>query len=154
MKRCTRLTPQLMQRVCIWFGTKLGWDFAQTKVALSTCFGNAVLSDSRVYHWMEKFRNGRTQIIDLYRRPKARSGRSRVNIRRVENLVTHDRRITLPRLTAATGLSTTTVSRILRKDLQLRKRCAKYVPNLLTQPQLVQRVTVCDFWTRLRQGDP
>ncbi len=153
MKRCTALSPQLTQRVCIWFLTKLNWDFTQTKQALTVCFGHAILSDSRIYHWMTEFRNGCACIVDLHRRQKHKSGRSVRNIRAVENAVTSDRRITIPRLMVETGLKASTVYRILKKDLALSKHCAKYVPSLLGAAQIARRVSVCDFWTHLRLAD-
>lgn len=154
MKRCVGLTPQLTQRVCIWFCTKQNWTFVMMKVALQTCFGRRTLSDSRIYHWMDQFRNGRVSIVDLHRCPKPKTGRSARNIRQVENIVAQDRRVTLARIMLQTGLKSTTVHRILTKDLSLSKKCAKYVPFELGDLQLARRLTVCDFWSRLRMRDP
>ncbi len=154
MKRCVALSPQLTQRVCIWFATKLDWSYALTITSLRQCFGQRTLSKTRVYYWMEKFQNGRTTIVDLHRRPKRRSGRSRANIRLVEDAVTQDRRSTIPRLMLDTGLKHTTVQRILTLDLKLSKKCAKYVPHLLTNVQTRRRLQICDFWVRLRLRNP
>ncbi len=154
MKRCTALTPQLTQRVCIWFAVKLGWEFTQTQNALAQYFGRRALSKSRIYHWMEQFRGGRDRIIDLYRRPKRKSCHSQRNIRAVETLVSQDRRITIPRIMVATGLKSTTVHRILTKDLKLTKRCAKYVPHDISPVQIARCQAICDFWSRLRIREP
>ncbi len=154
MKQCTRLSLQLTQQVCIWFGTKLGWEFPEMKTALHQCFTAQRLSDPRIYHWMNEFRSGCAQIVDLQRAPKRKSGHSRANIRRVEDLVTEDRRITLPRLHAQTGISITSLYRILTKDLGLSKRCAKYTPYVLTDYHVQRRNVICGFWTRLRINTP
>ncbi len=132
----------------------MGWDFAQIKAALHLCFTQQRLSDPRIYHWIGQFQGGHVQLVDLDCAPKRRTGRSRQNIRTVESLVAQDRRITLPRLQVQTGLSVTTLHRILTKDLHLSKRCAKYVPHMLTAQQMVRRTTICDFWTRLRINQP
>ncbi len=132
----------------------MGWEFAQIKAALHVCFTRGRLSDPRIYHWIRQFKEGRAQIVDLHRSPKTKSGRSCANVRRVETLVSQDCQITLPRLQTETGLSITTLHRILKKDLGLSKRCAKYVPHLLTNQQMTRRAAICDFWTRLRINQP
>ncbi len=154
MKRCLGLTPQLTQRVCMWFAVKLGWDFRQTKAALVQCFPRNLLSNSWIYFWMEQFRSGRHRIVDLHCQPKRKSGRSQRNIRAVESLVAQDRCITIPRIMVDTGLKATTIHRILTKDLSLAKRCAKYVPHDIGPPQIARRAAICDFWTRLRIREP
>ncbi len=103
---------------------------------------------------MDKFKSGRTQIVDLPRRPKHRRGRSRANIRRVEDVVSNDWRVTIPRIMVETGLKHTTVQRILTLDLKLSKKCAKYVPHLLTDHQTQRRLAICDYWTRLHLRTP
>ncbi len=125
-----------------------------TKVALQMCFGRQILSDSRIYYWMEQFRSGRTRIVDLQRCPKPKSGRSVRNVRRVENIVAQDRRVTLARIMLQTRLKATTVHRILTKDLSLSKKCAKYVLYELGDQQVARRLTVCNFWTKLRMTQP
>ncbi len=47
------------------------------------------------------------------------------------------------------GISFTSIQRILKLDLKLSKRCAKYVPRALTPAQTRTRVQICDFWSRL-----
>ncbi len=90
MKRCTALSPQLLQRANIWFGVKLGWEFPEIKRALTHCFPNGLLSDRRIYHWIKSFKEGRTVVVDLPRAPKQKTGRSRANVRQVENMVSAD----------------------------------------------------------------
>ncbi len=153
MKRCEGLSRQLTQRVCIWFGVKLGWEYGQIRASLRHCFGQRILYKSRIYHWIEQFKSGHNRIVDLHRRAKTRRGRSARNIRRVEDLVTQDRRITIPRIMVETGLKATTVHRILTKDLCLSKKCAKYIPYDIGPAQIARRQTVCDFWNWLRIND-
>ncbi len=91
MKRCQALSPQLLQCANIWFGVKLGWGFAKIKNALNQCFPNGILSDRRIYHWISEFQGGRTVVADLPHAPKLKTGRSRPNIRKVEDMVAQDR---------------------------------------------------------------
>ncbi len=103
---------------------------------------------------MNEFRNGRDRIVDLHRRAKPKSGHSRANICQVEDIVNDDRRVSITQIMVQTGLKSTTVNRILKKDLSLSKRCAKYVPYQLEAPQVARRLAVCDFWTCLRLREP
>ncbi len=138
----------------IHFCVKLGWNFVQIKAALQTCFSVNILSDRRIYHWIHEFQNGRQTIVDLHRSAKHKSGRSRANIRRIESLVTEDRRSTIHSLAVKSGLKYTTVQKILTKDLKLSKKCAKYVPADLTDAQKARHFTVVNFWSRLYANNP
>ncbi len=124
------------------------------KASLAQCFGRATISDSRIYYWLEQFRNGRVRIVDKERWAKRKSGRSPANIRHVENIVATDRRVSIAQLMLQTGLKNTTVHRILTKDLHLSKRCAKYVPMDLNAAQVARRTRICDFWSRLKINSP
>lgn len=143
------LTPQLEQRVKIHFGVKLGWTFVQMKTALTTCYGANVLSDRRIYYWMREFHAGCQRIVDLHHAPKAKTGRSRANIRQIESFIAEDRRSTIHSLVAKSGLRYSTIQKILKKVLKLTKKCAKYVPVELTDAQKLHRFTVANFWSRL-----
>ncbi len=44
----------------------------------------------------------------------------------------------------STGLSTHLIHTVLKKDLLLRRHCAKFIPRTLTEPQQWTRMTVCD----------
>lgn len=72
----------------------------------------------------------------------------------METLLSNDRRVTIHRLVLQTGLTYSTVQNILKKDLKLSKKCAKYTPYLLTDAQAQRRVDICNFWTRLISNSP
>lgn len=133
---------------------KLGWSFVQIRTALFAVYGAATLSDSRIYFWMKEFGNGRTRIADLPRADKRRSGRCKANIRKVEDAVSSDRRSTIRGIVIKTGIPFGTVNRILKQDLHLVKRCAKFVPRILNDQQLQRRIDVCNFWIRLQMNCP
>ncbi len=154
MKRCVGLTPELTQRICVWFAFKMDWTFAQTRASLHQCFGRHTLSDPRISFWRRQFHNGCNQLVDLHHRPKRKSGQSRANIHLVESVVTQDRHVTIPRLMLETSLRHTTVQRILTLDLKLSKKCAKYIPYHITDEQFQRCARICDFWSRLRVQSP
>ncbi len=154
MKRCEGLTVQLQQRTNIAFCVKLGWTFVQIRTSLHAVYGHVVLSDSRIYFWIRQFQTGCTRIADLPRASKKKSGRSRANIRKVEDCISGDRRSNIRGIVQRTGIPFGTVNRIIKKDLQLVKRCAKFVPCVLNPRQIQCRIDVCQFWLRLQRNCP
>lgn len=135
MKRVQDLPWQLIQRINIQFCVKLGWTFDEVKHALHTCFGatNRVLSDRSIHRWISQFRNGHANVVDKPRAARPKSARSRRNIRRVEDVIASDRHVTIREVSVKTGLSRTTIQQILKKDLKMSKRCATFVPAVLTE---------------------
>lgn len=144
----------MQQRINIFFCVKLGWTFAEIKHALQLCYAGTILCDRSIHKWVNAFRNGRVDIVDKARAPKTKSGHSPRNIRKVEDLVAADRRVTLKELSLKSGLASSTVQRILHKDLKLSKRCAAFVPAVLTDWHKQRRHDVCNFFTRLMSQNP
>ncbi len=137
MKRATEIDPKLTQRICVFFCVKLGWTKPQTITALNVVFGRQCLSDCRIRHWHRSFSNGRTRLVDLQRGSRGRSGRTAANVAAVKNLINTDCRLSLLAISSRTGIPSTTVHRIIRKDLGLKRKCACMVPKVLT-PRLLR----------------
>ena len=121
MKRLTEVSEYLEQRIVIKFCVKLGWNFTQIKTSLHSTFGQ-VFCDASVYKWMAKFRGGRDSVVDNPRAFKPKTGCSRAKIRRVETLIAEDRRITLRELSLKSRVPSSTVQRILKFDLKMKKK--------------------------------
>lgn len=153
MKRYEDISWQLQQRVNIHFCVKLGFKFQQIKHSLRQCYGR-ILSDATIFFWMKEFKGGRTRIVDKPRAHKARKGHCQENQRRIEDLVTADCHITIRQLSIQSSIPFTTVQRILKFDLKLTKKCAKFVPYDLTERHIEQRKQICDFWGRLARANP
>ena len=153
MKRVQEMSWQLQQHVAIHFCVKLGWTFAEIKQGLQTCYPR-LLGDRSIHKWVSQFRGGRELIVDKPRAPKTKSGRSARNIRRVEDVVATDRRVTLKEIKVKTGIPTSTVQRILKKDLKLTKRCCTFVPAVLTDTHKQTRRDVCNLYSRLFHQEP
>ncbi len=145
---------KLLQRVNIHFCVKLGWTFQEIKHALQVCYNQEILADRSIHRWITQFHAGHTLVVDRPRVPKGKSGRCPRNIRKVEDAVSNDRRVTIREISVKTGLARTTVQRILRKDLKLNKRCATFVPAVLTDAHKEKCRQVCNFFTRLMSQNP
>ncbi len=136
MKRATELDWKLVQRICVFFCVKLGWDLQVMRQQLRTVFGQETLSKSRIRFWHREFLHGRTTLVDLQHAPRGRSGRSPANIQAVGTALQANKRLSVSSLHQITGIPQGTVYSILKKDLKLVRKCAKFVPKILTPRDL------------------
>ncbi len=136
MKRVQELSVKLIQRINIHFCVKIGLPFETVKNAIHLAFLQDCLSDRRIRFWFNAFSNGRTTLVDLQRRPRAKTSRSAASIQAVKTLVDADPRITLGRLQHLTSLPLVSLHAVLHKDLHLNLRCARFVPFDLTARHL------------------
>ncbi len=154
MKHATEISLFLQQRINIWFCVKIGLSLQDTKAAVDLVYGETSLSVCRIRFWYRQFSEGRTTIVDLQRGHKGHSARSQANVDKVKAVVEADRRATVTHIAKETQLSVASVHRILTKDLQLLKKCAKYVPRLLTPLNTRKRRDCCEFFLRLVRQYP
>ncbi len=131
MKRVKELCPKLKQRINIQFCVKLGFTKADTVTLIQSCYGRISLSPSRIRFWYNQFQNGRTVVVDLHRAPRQRTGRSPQNIAKVRQALQADCHLSVTALSEMTKVPRTSVFTILKKDLQLVRKTAKFVPFLL-----------------------
>ena len=68
--------------------------------------------------------------------------------------MTQDRRSSIAVMAQSSGITATTIQRILKEDLQLVKRCAKFMPYDITDTQKKKRLDICDFLCRLHCHTP
>ena len=65
---------------------------------------------------------------------------TKANIAAVKIVVEQDARLSVKDIASCTGISEGSVQTILKKRLDLRKVCARWVPHLLTKEQKTQRL--------------
>jgi len=77
------------------------------------------------------------------------------DIRRVQDIISEDRRRSVREISDLTGICVNVVYRILTDTLKMNKVCARWVPQLLTQDQKTTRVQMSrSFLSRFhREGD-
>ncbi len=153
MKRVTEISSHLQQRINIHFCVKIRWTFEEIKAALQTVY-LTILYDTSIHKWIREFCAGRDRIVDQPRAAKTKSGRSLRNIRAIETLIAQDRCVTIKEMSVKSGLMTSTVQRILKKDLKLTKKCSTFVPTALTDAHKQCRRDICNFFSRLKDQNP
>ncbi len=66
--------------------------------------------------WYNAFKNGRTQLVDLQRAARRKTGHSQANVDRIKTLVAADQWVTVSSLAAQTGFAHSSIHTILKKE--------------------------------------
>lgn len=154
MKRVIEIPLPLIQRINIQFCQKLGICFEMTLHFLRTVYGPRALCKKSVRTWFDTFASGRQRITDLPRAARRKTGRSRANVDLVKRLVECDRRLGVRAICAQTGITYGSVQKILKDDLGLVRKAAKFVPKQLNNRQRAERLTMCELYKRHHELDP
>ena len=120
------------QRSYIKIETLRGKNPTEIHRALSEVCGELTVDRSTVSRWVHRFRVGRMSIDDDPRPGRPRTSTDERSVKLVTDALEKDRRATCEELSEATGISPTSVYRILTDDLKKRKICARWVPHCLT----------------------
>ncbi len=139
MKRVKELDVCLAQRINLYFCFKLGWSHMEARAALQLVYAQETLSPSRTRRWYQSFRGGCTTLVDLQRAHRCKSARTPGNIQAVKGINDQDKSVSIANILHQTNLKITSIHRIIRKDLQLSLRSAKFVPAFLTPRHIVLR---------------
>jgi AraC-like DNA-binding protein len=97
---------------------------------------------SKVSRWETRFRKGRVTINDDPRPGRPKTSTDERSVKRVTDFLAENRRATYEEISQATGISSTSVFRILTNYLQKRKFCARWVPYCLTAEQKQKRLEI------------
>ena len=89
---------------------------------------------------VKAFKAGKFSVEDDIRPGKPKTSVTKANIASVKIVVEQDARLSVRDIACCTGISEGTVQAILKKRLDLRKVCARWVPHLLTEEQKTQRL--------------
>ncbi|UYV78202.1 hypothetical protein LAZ67_16000471 [Cordylochernes scorpioides] len=81
-------------------------------------------------------------------------GKNAQNVQKITDLIKENSRTTLLELEQDTGISKTTIGRIVTKDLKLKKTPAKFIPRLLTNEQKLCRLATCENMLEMTRTDP
>ena len=108
------------------------WKFLNQKEGVHNC------SRTLVFDWHKRFREGQTEITDSAR--SGRPGNDQRSIQDVKDVIAKDRRKSIDDIADTVGLCHGTVHKIVTKDLNMNKVCARWVPRLLTDENKATRV--------------
>ena len=132
-------------RFCLQSGLTPTDTFKRMKSTLD--FNN--VSRALVFNLHKKIKEGYVEPAPRGR-PKAEK---RADITRVQMAVDEDRRRTVRELADITGLSKSSVQRILTEELSMSHVCARWVPRLLTDDEKRARVVAARQFIRQAESD-
>ncbi|UYV71570.1 hypothetical protein LAZ67_8003713 [Cordylochernes scorpioides] len=93
------------QRICIKFCVKNGFKGAEIFCMLHTAYGDAVMSQRRVFKWYKRFKDGREDTADNERSGRPSTSTTPEKVDKVLELVREDRRITVREVAEEAGIS-------------------------------------------------
>ncbi|UYV80655.1 hypothetical protein LAZ67_19001267 [Cordylochernes scorpioides] len=85
---------------------------------------------------------------------KMNLGKDAQNVQKITDLIKENPRTTLLELEQDTGISKTTIGKIVTKDLKLKKTPAKFIPRFLTNEQKLCRLATCENMLEMTRTDP
>ncbi|UYV68864.1 hypothetical protein LAZ67_6001339 [Cordylochernes scorpioides] len=97
------------------------------------------------------FLNG---ILDLKLAEFPLKMRTDENVQKITDLIKENPRTTLLELEQDTGISKTTIGRIVTEDLRFKKTPAKFIPRFLTNEQKLCRLATCEDMLEMTRTDP
>ena len=116
-------------------------DSKQIFIELCGIYGPQTISMPSVFRWVEAFKAGKFSVEDDTHPGKPKTSVTKaLPIAAVKILIEQDVRLSVKDIASCTGISEGSVQTILKKRLDLRKVCARWVPHLLTEEQKTQRL--------------
>ncbi|GFW94019.1 protein GVQW3 [Trichonephila clavipes] len=128
------------QRICIKFCFKLGKTGTKIYKMMKTAFGEEAMSRARVFELLRLFKEGRQSVNSDPRSGRPSTSRNEDKIAQLKAVVHTDRCLTVREMAQECHISVGSCDEILRKDLNMRRVSAKFVPRLLTEDQQFQRL--------------
>ncbi|UYV61631.1 hypothetical protein LAZ67_1005658, partial [Cordylochernes scorpioides] len=148
------MEQKLKQRICIEFCVKLQISATDTFQMLNKAFPNTAPKRTTVFEWHSRFKAGRISIEDDPRQGRPTFQRTDENVQKITDLIKENPRTTLLELEQDTGISKTTIGRIVTEDLRLKKTPAKFIPRFLTNEQKLCRLATCEDMLEMTRTDP
>ncbi|UYV64489.1 hypothetical protein LAZ67_3000951 [Cordylochernes scorpioides] len=144
----------LTMRICIEFCVKLQISATETFEMLNKALPNDAPKRTTVFEWHSRFKAGRISIEDDPRQGRPKFQRTNENVQKITDLIKENPRTTLLELEQDTGISKTTIGRIIAEDLKLKKTPAKFIPRFLTNEQKLCRLATCEDMLEMTRTDP
>ena len=121
---------------------------------LKRVYGDNARSQTHVFEWHKRFKEGRKEVEDDFRSEKPSTSRTEVNFEQVKQIVRGDRRLTVQMIARQMDMKKESVWKIITKDLGMRKVCAKMVPRLLNDLQKKCHIQMCQDIMEHLQNEP
>ena len=141
------------QRVGIRFCANVGKRATETLDVIQQGFGDQSLSRTQVFQWHGRFKAGRSSVDDDEHTGRATSCTNPETVARIQEIIRQDRRRTIRDIAGEVDVGYGTCQRVLTEELGMQRVAAKFVPRILTNDQMHQRVSVCTELCQLATDD-
>ncbi len=108
------------QRAVIKSLVKLGKTGKQISEKLNTVYGEAAMKPATVYKWVKRCQEGRESLKDDQRSGRPVTTRNEENVKRIENALAENHRMSIRWLSENLGINLETVCLIITLDLGMR----------------------------------
>ncbi len=138
------ITVRGEQRVTLKFLCRSGASPIECWCKLQEVWGDRTMSKTQFRVWHKRFKDGNDGVSDRPRSGRLRSARTEDNVDMIRGMIEDDGALSITKISSRTGISHPIVHRILRQDLKMTRRCAKFIPRELTEPQKWTCKMICD----------
>jgi histone-lysine N-methyltransferase SETMAR len=107
-------------------------------------YGDSSPSFSTIKKWAAEFKCGRTSLEDDPHEGRPKSATAPEIIEQVHDMVLDDRRKKVCEIAEPIGISKECVEYILHEELDVKKLCAKWVPQLITADQKSKHMKISE----------
>lgn len=122
---------------------KLGLNAKEIFIELKTAYGDTSPSYVTVTRWINRFKSGAEDLEDEKKSGRPITETNTSNIKRIEALIKTNPSISYSQIIQETSLSQSTIIRIIKDHLKVRKLTSRWVPHKLTNLQKSKRVAFC-----------
>ncbi|KYN39707.1 hypothetical protein ALC56_05910 [Trachymyrmex septentrionalis] len=112
-----------------------GLSLTNIKAELDSTLEESTPSVTIVKYWVAEFKQGRTSCEDEYRSGRPSEVAIPEMVKNIHKIVLGDRQLKVHELADMVNISKSAVHRILSKNFEMRKLCARWVLRLLTIEQ-------------------
>ena len=118
----------------------LNIDSKQIFNELCDIYGPQTISMRTVFRWVKAIKAGKFSVEDDTHPGRPKTSVTKASIAAVKIVVEQDARLSVKDIASCNCISEGSVQTILKKHLDLRKVCARWVPHLLTEEQKTQHL--------------
>ena len=116
--------------------------------------GKDCISRTRIFEWHRRFREGRTDVEDDERLRRSTISKTINNIKKIEDIVREDRRLSIRLIAKRMSIDKETVWQVRHDNLHMTKVCAQVVSKLSTRDQKEKHQEIYDDISKQIEENP
>ncbi|PNF29210.1 hypothetical protein B7P43_G10794 [Cryptotermes secundus] len=109
------------QRAAVKFCFLLRKSGTETLEMLKTVYKDDAMGKTQVFEWFSCFKNGEMSIDDKPRSGRPSTARTHENVEKIREIIKEDRRRTIEEIVELSGVTWSSVQRILTEDLGMKR---------------------------------